>query len=192
MARQSIAPSGFGRVDGAARNRRSSLGDPFRVAVAQERDPGRGAQAAGDDIRTLPGLMDLAHGRVTVNDLRELDIEDILGRDVVPPNQLLLGKNIAGKTVLVTGAGGSIGSELCRQIVALRPTTLLLVEQSEYNLYAIDQELGHLVEPDGEGARKIDSLARLCPGQAAPGKHIRYLADRHSLSRRRLQACAAG
>jgi FlaA1/EpsC-like NDP-sugar epimerase len=95
-------------------------------------------------IRTLPGLADLAHGRVTVNDLRELDIEDLLGRDAVVPNQLLLAKNIADKTVLVSGAGGSIGSELCRQILQLRPKALLLVEQSEFNLYTIHQELEQL------------------------------------------------
>jgi FlaA1/EpsC-like NDP-sugar epimerase len=92
-------------------------------------------------VRTLPGVADLAHGKVTVNDLRELDIDDLLGRDAVAPNQLLLAKNIADKTVLVTGAGGSIGSELCRQILALRPTALVLVEQGEYNLYAIEQDL---------------------------------------------------
>ena len=97
-------------------------------------------------IRTLPGLVDLAHGRVTVNDLRELDIEDLLGRDAVAPNQLLLAKNIANKTVMVTGAGGSIGSELCRQILQLRPRTLLLVEQSEFNLYTIHQELEKLAD----------------------------------------------
>jgi FlaA1/EpsC-like NDP-sugar epimerase len=92
-------------------------------------------------VRTLPGMMDLAQGRVTISDLRELDIEDMLGRDAVAPNPILLGKNIAGKTVLVTGAGGSIGSELCRQILFLRPSTLLLVEMSEFALYAIDAEL---------------------------------------------------
>jgi FlaA1/EpsC-like NDP-sugar epimerase len=92
-------------------------------------------------VRTLPGLMDLAQGRVTINDLRELDIEDMLGRDAVAPNPILLGKNITGKTVLVTGAGGSIGSELCRQILFLRPKTLLLIEMSEFALYAIDSEL---------------------------------------------------
>lgn len=92
-------------------------------------------------IRTLPGIMDLAHGRVTVNDLRDLDIEDLLGRDPVPPNQLLLSRNIAGKVVLVTGAGGSIGSELCRQILALRPERLVLLDSSEFNLYAIHAEL---------------------------------------------------
>jgi FlaA1/EpsC-like NDP-sugar epimerase len=92
-------------------------------------------------IRTLPGLMDLAHGRVTVNDLREVDIEDLLGRDPVPPNDLLLSRNIRGKTVLVTGAGGSIGSELCRQIINLRPTRLILLDASEFNLYSIHREL---------------------------------------------------
>ena len=92
-------------------------------------------------IRTLPGLMDLAHGRITVSDLQQLDIEDLLGRDPVPPDQLLLTKNIVGKTVLVTGAGGSIGSELCRQILDLGPANLLLVDINEYNLYAIDDEL---------------------------------------------------
>jgi FlaA1/EpsC-like NDP-sugar epimerase len=97
-------------------------------------------------IRTLPGLADLAHGRVTVNDLRELDIEDLLGRDAVAPNQLLLAKNIADKTVMVTGAGGSIGSELCRQILQLRPKALLLVEQSELNLYTVHQELEKLAD----------------------------------------------
>lgn len=94
-------------------------------------------------IRTLPGIMDLAHGRVTVNDLRELDIEDLLGRDPVPPNQLLLSRNIAEKVVLVTGAGGSIGSEICRQIIALRPKRLVLLDSSEFNLYAIHAELTH-------------------------------------------------
>ncbi len=92
-------------------------------------------------IRTLPALMDLANGNITINDLRELDIEDLLGRDAIPPNQILLAKTIVGKTVLVTGAGGSIGSELCRQILALRPATLLLVEVSEPALYEIHREL---------------------------------------------------
>jgi FlaA1/EpsC-like NDP-sugar epimerase len=98
----------------------------------------RGTHAS---IRTLPGLTDLAHGRVTVNDLRELDIEDLLGRDPVPPNDGLLAKNIAGKCVMVSGAGGSIGSELCRQIIRQKPSKLLLVEMSEYNLYAIHQDI---------------------------------------------------
>jgi FlaA1/EpsC-like NDP-sugar epimerase len=98
----------------------------------------RGSHAS---IRTLPGLADLAHGRVTVNDLRELDIEELLGRDTVVPDPKLLAQNLSGKTILISGAGGSIGSELCRQILVENPCRLLLVEMSEYNLYAIHREL---------------------------------------------------
>jgi FlaA1/EpsC-like NDP-sugar epimerase len=92
-------------------------------------------------VRTLPGIFELADGKVTVNDLRPLDIEDLLGRDPVPPNPALMGKCITGKCVLVTGAGGSIGSELCRQIFALNPSKLVMVDHSEYNLYLIEHEL---------------------------------------------------
>ena len=92
-------------------------------------------------MRTLPGMGELAQGKVSVSDLREPDIEDLLGRLPVSPDPVLLGKNIRGKVVLVTGAGGSIGSELCRQIVRLEPAQLLLVEQSEFALYALHQEL---------------------------------------------------
>ena len=92
-------------------------------------------------VRTLPNVTDLAQGKVSVSDVRELDIDDLLGREPVSPNHILLSRNIAGKVVLVTGAGGSIGSELCRQILAVGPQTLLLIEQSEFALYAIHQEL---------------------------------------------------
>jgi FlaA1/EpsC-like NDP-sugar epimerase len=92
-------------------------------------------------IRTLPGFMDLAQGKIAVADLRELDIEDLLGRDPVRPDALLLARNIQAKTVLVTGAGGSIGSELCRQILRGAPDRLLLVDSSEFALYAINEEL---------------------------------------------------
>jgi len=86
-------------------------------------------------VRTLPSLGDLAQGKVTLSDVRELDIDDLLGREPVTPNHILLGKCVTDKVVLVTGAGGSIGSELCRQLVKLAPATLLLVEQSEFALY---------------------------------------------------------
>lgn len=92
-------------------------------------------------VRTLPALVDLAHGRVQVQDLHEIDIEDLLGRDPVVPVDDLLHRNIRGQVILVTGAGGSIGSELCRQIVQLAPSKLLLIEVSEFALYAIHQEL---------------------------------------------------
>ena len=92
-------------------------------------------------IRTLPGMADLASGRVTVQDFKELDIEDLLGRDPVPPDAALLARNLVGKVVLVTGGGGSIGSELCRQILLERPRCLLLLDHSEFALYSIHQEL---------------------------------------------------
>lgn len=92
-------------------------------------------------VRTLPSVNDLAQGKVSISDIRELYIDDLLGRETVAPNYILLAKNIVGKVVLVTGAGGSIGSELCRQILVLSPAKLLLIEQSEFALYAIHQEL---------------------------------------------------
>ncbi len=98
-------------------------------------------RSAHVSVRTLPSMIDLAQGKVSVSELRPLDIDDLLGRDPVEPNTELLSKNITNKVVLVTGAGGSIGSELCRQIIALKPSCLLLVEQSEFALYAVHQEL---------------------------------------------------
>jgi FlaA1/EpsC-like NDP-sugar epimerase len=92
-------------------------------------------------IRTLPAMADLASGRVTVQDFKDLDIEDLLGRDPVPPNTELLARKLAGKVVLVSGAGGSIGSELCRQILAEKPRQLLLLDHNEFGLYSIHQEL---------------------------------------------------
>lgn len=92
-------------------------------------------------VRTLPGMVDLASGRVTVGDIQELDIEDLLGRPPVPPDAVLLARNLSGKTVLVTGAGGSIGSELCRQIIVEQPVRIVLVEHNEFGLYTIHREL---------------------------------------------------
>jgi FlaA1/EpsC-like NDP-sugar epimerase len=92
-------------------------------------------------VRTLPSVTDLAQGKVTISDLRELDIDDLLGREPVMPNHILLAMNVQSKIVMITGAGGSIGSELCRQILAVGPSKLLLIEQSEFALYAIHQEL---------------------------------------------------
>lgn len=92
-------------------------------------------------VRTLPGMVDLASGRVTVQDFQELDVEDLLGRAPVPPDSTLLARNLADKTVLVTGAGGSIGGELCRQIILEKPRQLVLVEHNEFGLYSIHREL---------------------------------------------------
>lgn len=92
-------------------------------------------------VRSIPGFMDLASGRVKVDDIQEVDVADLLGRDAVPAQSELLAHCITGKVVMVTGAGGSIGSELCRQILRLEPKVLLLFEHSEFNLYSIHGEL---------------------------------------------------
>lgn len=102
-------------------------------------------------VRTLPAVAELVKGRVSLSDVHELDIEDLLGRDAVQPDDTLMDRDIRGATVLVTGAGGSIGSELCRQIVRRAPRQLLLVESSEFALYAIHDELQRWL--DDEGAR---------------------------------------
>ena len=95
-------------------------------------------------VRMLPGVAELAQGKVSVGDLREVSIKDLLGRDLVEANKDLLGKNITDKVVVVTGAGGSIGSELCRQIVFLEPKALILFEMSELALYTIEKELSNI------------------------------------------------
>jgi len=92
-------------------------------------------------VRTLPSMADMVHGKISYSDLRDLDIDDLLGREPVIPNHILLAKSTRNKVVIVTGAGGSIGSELCRQVLALGPSKLLLIDQSEFALYAIHQEL---------------------------------------------------
>ena len=95
-------------------------------------------------VRMLPGVAELAEGKVSIGDLREVSIKDLLGRDTVVPNKELLSKNITNKVVVVTGAGGSIGSELCRQIVFLKPKALILYEMSELALYTIEKELSNI------------------------------------------------
>jgi len=92
-------------------------------------------------VLTLPGLSDIAGGKVNISDVREVDIADLLGRDEVEPNQSLLDSCIKQKSVMVTGAGGSIGSELCRQILKQAPKRLVLFEQSEFALYSIEREI---------------------------------------------------
>ena len=110
-------------------------------------------------VRTLPGLSDIATGKVSLSDVRELDIDDLLGREPVKPNGLLLNLNTHGKTVLVTGAGGSIGSELCRQILKTNPKQLLLVEMSEFALYQIHQELVNLLADGSSDTQAIQNAA---------------------------------
>ena len=92
-------------------------------------------------ITEIPGLTKLVDGEIRISDIQEVDIIDLLGRDPVPPIQELLAKNIQDKVVMVTGAGGSIGSELCRQIIKNKPTKLIIYELTEFALYSIDKEL---------------------------------------------------
>ena len=91
-------------------------------------------------VRTLPGIPDLVSGEVRIDDIREVEIEDLLGRDPIIPDESLLKACITGKSVLVSGAGGSIGSELCRQIIGQMPAQLVLLESNEYALYRMQQE----------------------------------------------------
>ena len=115
----------------ATRNRRNQiirLLEPFAVHV-----------------RSIPGVAHLAQGKINADDIQEIDVAGLLGRGLVEPNIELLNANIKQKTVLVTGAGGSIGSELCRQIVALEPCRLILFEWGEFQLYAIERELRKVV-----------------------------------------------
>lgn len=109
-------------------------------------------------VRSVPGFMDLASGRVKVDDIVEVDIADLLGRDSVPAQGDLLEHCIRDRSVLVTGAGGSIGSELCRQIMLLRPTTLLLFEHSEFNLYSILSELEQQVARESLSVKLLPIL----------------------------------
>lgn len=109
-------------------------------------------------VRSVPGFMDLASGRVKVDDIQEVDIADLLGRDAVPAQEELLEHCIRRQSVLVTGAGGSIGAELCRQILTLNPTTLLLLEHSEFNLYNIMSELEQRITRESLSVRLLPIL----------------------------------
>ncbi len=129
-------------------------------------------ESAGLPVRILPGLGDLVEGRAGVSDIREVDVADLLGRDAVPPDPALFARNIAGKVVLVTGAGGSIGSELCRQILSQRPRRLVLLDHSEFALYTIDHELQ-------QASIGIDVLA--CVGSVLDEGLVRALLKQHQV-----------
>lgn len=116
-------------------------------------------------IQTLPNMKEILDGRVSFSDIRELDIEDLLGREPVAPNDLLRGRTIVGKTVLVTGAGGSIGSELCLQIARIGARQLILYEISEFSLYAIDKELRSYAKEHGKQLDIIPLLGSVTDAQ---------------------------
>jgi FlaA1/EpsC-like NDP-sugar epimerase len=109
-------------------------------------------------VRSVPNFTALASGQVKVSDIQEVDIADLLGRDAVPAQADLLARCVTGKCVLVTGAGGSIGSELCRQIMTLEPTILILLDHSEFNLYSISQELDERAARKGWTTKMLPTL----------------------------------
>lgn len=114
-------------------------------------------------VKTVPELFDMRSGKVHVDEIRDIDIEDLLGRDIVPPDPDLMGACITGKSVMVTGAAGSIGSELCRQIVSLRPARLVLLDSFEFGLYDVEQELQNLHDSlnDGDSHERTEIIALL-------------------------------
>mgnify|MGYP001567204581 CR=1 FL=1 len=131
-------------------------------------------------VRSLPGVAELAQGKINIADLKEVSINDLLGRDSVFPNQDLLEVNIRDKVVMVTGAGGSIGSELCRQIIHLGASQLILFEQSELALYNIDKELSNInIVPILGSVVNQDRIEKVCKSfgvqtiyHAAAYKHV--------------------
>ncbi|KHT43165.1 polysaccharide biosynthesis protein [Vibrio sinaloensis] len=110
------------------------------------------------EVLTIPNMEDIVEGRAKIDELKDVEVEDLLGRDPVSPQQSLMEANIKGKVVMVTGAGGSIGSELCRQIIRQKPKALVLFELSEFGLYKIDRELNNLVEREGLSLQVIPLL----------------------------------
>ncbi len=111
------------------------------------------------NIQIIPALEELADGKLTISDVKDIDIEDLLSRDSLPVDHELISKRIKGLIVMVTGAGGSIGSELSRQILAGHPSTLLLVDQSELNLYTIHSDLEYRVKRFSQPPKVIPLLA---------------------------------
>jgi FlaA1/EpsC-like NDP-sugar epimerase len=120
---------------------------------------------AGVIVRTLPKMADIASGSVQISDIRPLEIEDLLGRDPVEPDQDLLRERVTGKVVLVTGGGGSIGGELCRQILSYAPTKLLVVDSSEFALYSIQRELEERRPEAGEAIEIVPLVASVQDGE---------------------------
>lgn len=116
-----------------------SIGRSQRVDILNSLEP------LGVPVLTIPGMADLVDGKMKIDELQDVRIEDLLGRDPVAPIGKLMTANISGKVVMVTGAGGSIGSELCRQIIKQHPKQLILFEQSEFGLYDIDKDLSNRI-----------------------------------------------
>ena len=111
------------------------------ATAEQRRTMMRRVQDCGVPVKTLPGLAQMVDSQADTTQIRDVELDDLLGRAPVAPDPVLMGRSILGRCVLVTGAGGSIGSELCRQILAQRPSKLVLLDHSEFALYSIHHEL---------------------------------------------------
>lgn len=120
-------------------------------------------------IQTIPGMADLVSGRTRINEISNVPVEDLLGRDPVPPRPDLMDHDIRGRVVMVTGAGGSIGAELCRQVIGQGPARLVLFELSEFNLYAIEQELRSLVAQQGTALDIVPVIGSVQNGDRLAG-----------------------
>jgi FlaA1/EpsC-like NDP-sugar epimerase len=135
------------------------------------------ASRLGVRVLTVPTFEEISDGRVRIDQLRPLQIEDLLGRDSVQPDELLLHRDVQGKRVLVTGAGGSIGSELCRQIMRLGPSKLILVDSCEFNLFQIDAEVRRLAGASAPGSGP-DSVIT-CLASVTDGVRIDRIFEAH-------------
>ncbi len=113
-------------------------------------------------VQTVPSMSELVAGQARINDVRDLDVQDLLGRDPVKPDVAMVAESLQGKVIMVTGAGGSIGSELCRQIVRKRPKALVLFEQSEFSLYTIERELKTVSQVEGADVELFAVLGNVC------------------------------
>lgn len=112
-------------------------------------------------VSTIPGLLELVSGSAKFDEIRPIQIEDLLGRESVEPNQQLIQQCITGKSVLVTGAGGSIGSELCRQIIRQRPARLVMVDFAEHNLYSIERSIRSILDQEGFNIEVVPLLGNV-------------------------------
>lgn len=128
------------------------------------------------EVQSVPSVEDIAAGRGSATEVKDLDVADLLGRAPVDPDKELLAKNITGKSVMVTGAGGSIGSELCRQIISQKPKSLILFELNEYNLYQIDHELSAMAS-----RLKIETKVIAALGSVQNENRLRNLMKSHEI-----------
>lgn len=156
---------------------------------AERRSAAENASAAGLAVMTMPSYDDLLAGRLSVSNIRRVELEDLLGRESVSLDNAGLHELLTGQVVMISGAGGSIGSELCRQIAKFSPSRLVLLESSEFSLYRIDEELDQAFPGLVRGAwagdvrdaeRVVEVLAAECPAvifHAAAYKHVPLMED---------------